>query len=129
MDFPLYYSLQYPDGYIEAKENSTTNQPSTSSGLKRVLGENIDRKYKKPKLIEFELDKAVSKLISQDVVNEVLWEECKKHLKEGQTSFLDKMQELFMCICCRDVLNKPVTTECKHNFCLVSTEHTTVSTN
>lgn len=34
--------------------------------------------------------------------------------------FLTEIQEQFKCICCQELLYQPVTTDCKHNICLVS---------
>ena len=34
--------------------------------------------------------------------------------------FLQKVEELFTCICCQDIVYKPVTTTCAHNICKVS---------
>lgn len=34
--------------------------------------------------------------------------------------FLQKVEELFTCICCQEIVFKPVTTECSHNVCKVS---------
>ena len=33
--------------------------------------------------------------------------------------FVEKVNELFECICCQELLYQPVTTECAHNFCKV----------
>ena len=33
--------------------------------------------------------------------------------------FMEKLSELFECICCQELLYQPVTTECTHNFCKV----------
>lgn len=32
-------------------------------------------------------------------------------------SFLNAVEERFLCICCQELVVKPVTTECKHNVC------------
>lgn len=34
--------------------------------------------------------------------------------------FLNKVEEVFLCICCQEVVYQPVTTECQHNVCRVS---------
>lgn len=33
--------------------------------------------------------------------------------------FLSKVQEVFLCICCQEVVDQPITTECQHNVCRV----------
>ena len=37
-----------------------------------------------------------------------------------QDGFLDRVQETFCCICCQELVFKPVTTVCSHNVCKVS---------
>jgi len=32
---------------------------------------------------------------------------------------MEKVSELFECICCQELLYQPVTTKCAHNFCKV----------
>lgn len=34
--------------------------------------------------------------------------------------FHDKVEELFLCICCQDLVCKPITLTCTHNICKVS---------
>lgn len=34
--------------------------------------------------------------------------------------FLNKVEEVFLCICCQEVVYQPITTECQHNVCRVS---------
>lgn len=34
--------------------------------------------------------------------------------------FLNKVEEAFLCICCQEVVFRPVTTVCQHNVCKVS---------
>lgn len=33
--------------------------------------------------------------------------------------FLSKVEEMFLCICCQEVVHQPITTECQHNVCKV----------
>lgn len=33
--------------------------------------------------------------------------------------FLNKVQEAFQCICCQELVFRPVTTVCQHNVCKV----------
>ena len=32
--------------------------------------------------------------------------------------FVSKVEERFLCICCQDIVCKPITTVCTHNLCL-----------
>lgn len=133
----LNYFLQYPPGYLEAqkaqnqikdKENkSNLSKISNNSkrGSKRKpenmkdLTEVLRGAPKKTKLQEYKLSQDVEDLIKQDINNEKLWSKCKEMVKEGKQKFLEKVQEVFMCICCQEVVVEPVTTICNHNMCKV----------
>lgn len=81
---------------------------------------NVPIKKVKKSNCNFQLPVIVKELISKDVLNDKLWDECLDCVKESEQKFLDKVQELFICICCHELLKMPVTTECKHNICKVS---------
>lgn len=34
--------------------------------------------------------------------------------------FLSKVEEAFQCICCQELVYRPITTVCQHNVCKVS---------
>ncbi|KAL3266946.1 hypothetical protein HHI36_011096 [Cryptolaemus montrouzieri] len=73
---------------------------------------------KKPKLEnKFTLNSECDEWIKTDVVNEQHWKDCIKELDEGKKAFLDKITETFMCICCQELVNAPITLPCKHNVC------------
>nr|XP_027232409.1 E3 ubiquitin-protein ligase UHRF1-like [Penaeus vannamei] len=38
-------------------------------------------------------------------------------MQEYVMNFLNAVEERFLCICCQELVVKPVTTECKHNVC------------
>ncbi|KAJ8306437.1 hypothetical protein KUTeg_016982 [Tegillarca granosa] len=118
-------TMQYPDGYLEAqakKEEAATGTPGgKGKGSKRKRDEadsspsgTPEKKQKKQK---FKLDAEKQKLIKEDTQNSKLWEEAKELTSEGSQKFLQKLEELFTCICCQELVFKPVTTECNHNIC------------
>nr|CAH7757329.1 unnamed protein product [Callosobruchus chinensis] len=72
---------------------------------------------KKAKISEYKIPADIGELISSDEDNVKLWEECKDVAKNGKSSFLQKVEQTFMCVCCQEVVYMPVTTECKHNIC------------
>uniref|UniRef100_A0A8C8H6N4 E3 ubiquitin-protein ligase UHRF n=1 Tax=Oncorhynchus tshawytscha TaxID=74940 RepID=A0A8C8H6N4_ONCTS len=45
-----------------------------------------------------------------------LWGEAMESLALGP-KFLNKVEEVFSCICCQEVVFQPITTECQHNVC------------
>nr|CAI5853739.1 unnamed protein product [Callosobruchus analis] len=59
----------------------------------------------------------IQHLINDDKQNIKMWEECMKALVKGKEHFLSVVQDVFMCVCCQDVVRIPITTECKHNVC------------
>nr|XP_053636123.1 E3 ubiquitin-protein ligase UHRF1-like [Cherax quadricarinatus] len=72
---------------------------------------------KKRKSVVHILEKEVEHLIKKDERNSKLWKECKTLLIEGRTQFLNGVEERFLCVCCQELVIKPVTTDCKHNVC------------
>ncbi|KAG8253591.1 ubiquitin-like with PHD and RING finger domains 2 [Homalodisca vitripennis] len=120
--------MQYPDGYLEAleagkklKDVGEDSETPKSKGKKRVLEESPNPQpkasTKKVKVIEFRLEDDMLLNIQKDVENEKLWDECKKETCLGKSKFLAKVEESFTCICCTELVFKPVTTPCLHNFC------------
>ncbi|XP_018572895.1 E3 ubiquitin-protein ligase UHRF1-like [Anoplophora glabripennis] len=122
----------YPPGYLEAqeaqgqkknKENKSKSPDKAKRGSKRKTQEDVKplteffNTPKKQKMTEYKLSSELEELISLDKGNEKLWSECREVLKEGKQKFLSKVEEIFMCICCQEVVYEPVTTECKHNIC------------
>ncbi|KAK3584575.1 hypothetical protein CHS0354_024623 [Potamilus streckersoni] len=115
--------MQYPEGYLEAQAQKVSDDsPSTGKGKgkrKRVEEEEMggDSTPKKTKVAAYKIGSEQSKLIKADKMNKKLWEEALSHTKEGSQAFHQKVEELFNCICCQEVVFKPITTECAHNFC------------
>lgn len=118
--------MQYPAGYLEAHEETpTTSNKGKSKGAlkvktsqKRPLTDENAVETKKCRLEKFTPPKQVTDLIAKDIQNEKLWTECSQ--QETKQAYLAKVQEQFFCICCQEVVFKPVTTPCKHNLCQVS---------
>ncbi|XP_068562318.1 E3 ubiquitin-protein ligase UHRF2-like isoform X2 [Cebidichthys violaceus] len=64
----------------------------------------------------FQLSEQQQQLIREDTANKKLWDEAMGYLKEGP-NFLQKMEEIFMCVCCQELAFQPITTACSHNVC------------
>lgn len=64
----------------------------------------------------FQLSEQQQQLIREDTANKKLWDEAMGYLKEG-ANFLQKMEEIFMCVCCQELAFQPITTACSHNVC------------
>lgn len=121
----------YPEGYKEAqaeKERAKAEEnkakqtgqkrkrkPENNGGVQTLL--NFTVSPKKLKTANYELDPDVKNLIENDTDNEKIWLECKAVLPEGKSEFLKKVQDVFMCICCQELVYLPVSTDCKHNTC------------
>uniref|UniRef100_A0A8W4FR44 E3 ubiquitin-protein ligase UHRF n=1 Tax=Sus scrofa TaxID=9823 RepID=A0A8W4FR44_PIG len=71
---------------------------------------------KKTKVEPYSLTAQQSSLIKEDKSNTKLWTEILKSLKDGP-KFLSKVEETFQCICCQELVFRPITTVCQHNVC------------
>ncbi|MBN3319977.1 UHRF1 ligase, partial [Atractosteus spatula] len=126
-------TMQYPEGYLEAiaakekeKENKNEEEAVTdtpSKGKRKRKSQGAEEKSspakhspKKMKVEPYKLTKEQKALIKEDELNKKLWDEAMGSLKEGPR-FLNKVEEVFLCICCQEVVYQPVTTECQHNVC------------
>ncbi|XP_006896498.1 PREDICTED: E3 ubiquitin-protein ligase UHRF1 [Elephantulus edwardii] len=127
-------TMQYPEGYLEAlarKENSKMEvddeeEPGTSSPgkgkrkRKSAAGEGTSQAQgedsKKTKVEPYELTAEQDGLVKQDKSNAKLWAEILTSLKDGR-QFLSAVEETFQCICCQEVVFRPITTACQHNVC------------
>lgn len=103
---------------------------------------------KKVKMEEYKLTREQKGLIKNDTANKKVWDEAMQSLSLGPVrmpisltssirfwfvtirhvlmcidlflqKFLDKVAEVFLCICCQEVVYQPITTECQHNVCRV----------
>ncbi|GAB6026804.1 ubiquitin-like with PHD and RING finger domains 2 [Chamberlinius hualienensis] len=96
-------TVKYPVGYVSNNKRGADVDNSGESSKKQK--------------VNFKLDKDVLKMIKEDKPNAKLWEDCLSVVSNGILQFNDKVKENFMCICCQELLCKPVTTPCQHNFC------------
>ncbi|KAI5223588.1 E3 Ubiquitin-Protein Ligase Uhrf1 [Manis pentadactyla] len=132
-------TMQYPEGYLEAlarkeKEHSKREaeeeeedftspgkgkgkRRSPSAGGKSSPG-SPQGTPKKSKVEPYSLSAQQSSLIKEDRSNAKLWSEILKSLKDGPfQKFLSKVEETFQCICCQELVFRPITTVCQHNVC------------
>ncbi|NXA72024.1 UHRF1 ligase, partial [Thryothorus ludovicianus] len=125
-------TMQYPEGYLEAvankdkeKENNGDDEFDTpgkgkrkrkSAGGEENLVSSPEGTPKKTKVEPYKLTSQQKSLIKSDEANEKLWNEVLEALKDGP-KFLRKVEEAFLCICCQEVVFRPVTTVCQHNVC------------
>ncbi|NWZ87384.1 UHRF1 ligase, partial [Poecile atricapillus] len=125
-------TMQYPEGYLEAvankdkeKENSGDDEFDTpGKGKRKRKSADGEEKLitspagtpKKTKVEPYKLTSQQKSLIKSDEANEKLWNEVLEALKDGP-KFLSKVEEAFLCICCQEVVFRPVTTVCQHNVC------------
>uniref|UniRef100_A0A8C5FZZ2 E3 ubiquitin-protein ligase UHRF n=1 Tax=Gouania willdenowi TaxID=441366 RepID=A0A8C5FZZ2_GOUWI len=71
---------------------------------------------KKIKVEVYKLSREQKGLIKDDETNKKLWDEAMESLSLGP-KFLSKVEEVFLCICCQELVYQPITTECQHNVC------------
>uniref|UniRef100_A0A8C9L984 E3 ubiquitin-protein ligase UHRF n=1 Tax=Pavo cristatus TaxID=9049 RepID=A0A8C9L984_PAVCR len=118
-------TMQYPEGYLEAvankdKENNGDDEfDAPGKGKRKRKSAVINSPAgtpKKTKVEPYKLTSQQKSLIRSDEANEKLWNEVLEALKDGP-KFLNKVEEAFLCICCQEVVFRPVTTVCQHNVC------------
>ncbi|CAO2641115.1 E3 ubiquitin-protein ligase UHRF1 [Lemmus lemmus] len=125
-------TMQYPEGYLEAlasKEKSKKCPPKaleqestpskTGSCKRKPAGQATNTRIsKKSKLEPFTLPVEQANLIKEDKSNAKLWDDVLSSLQGGPYQvFLSKVNEAFQCICCQELVFRPVTTVCLHNVC------------
>uniref|UniRef100_A0A8C7WX23 E3 ubiquitin-protein ligase UHRF n=1 Tax=Oryzias sinensis TaxID=183150 RepID=A0A8C7WX23_9TELE len=102
--------VQYPPGYLAAMANKTKKEACARPGQ-------AEPPSKRVKIEEtFQLTEQQQQLIQEDTANKKLWDEAMENLKEGP-NFLQKMEQIFMCVCCQELAFQPITTVCSHNVC------------
>uniref|UniRef100_A0A3P9MIQ7 E3 ubiquitin-protein ligase UHRF n=1 Tax=Oryzias latipes TaxID=8090 RepID=A0A3P9MIQ7_ORYLA len=110
--------VQYPPGYLAAMANKTKKEACARPGRGgRKLSAEAEPPSKRVKIEEtFQLTEQQQQLIREDTANKKLWDEAMENLKEGP-NFLQKMEQIFMCVCCQELAFQPITTVCSHNVC------------
>ncbi|XP_023230679.1 E3 ubiquitin-protein ligase UHRF1-like [Centruroides sculpturatus] len=109
--------MQYPEGYLDSIAEQENGSQSKKGKGKRASDSTNNLSPKKAKILPHTLPNEIKKLIDDDKKNKKIWEECEEYLNEGKQKFLKKIEELFSCICCQEVVYQPITTECCHNIC------------
>eukprot|EP00794_Sanderia_malayensis_P007068 gene7068-7863_t len=117
-------SIQYPEGYLEAQakkgmENSkaTPSKENQKSKRKRPadLDENLSANSKKKKE-PYSLPEDIKSAIKLDEDNTKLWQDIMVEAISFK-GFLEAVTDRFMCLCCQEIVFKPITTKCGHNTC------------
>ncbi|KAG8184447.1 hypothetical protein JTE90_002296 [Oedothorax gibbosus] len=114
-------TMQYPEGYLESlteKEKATDGEKPTAKKRKKMAdNENTSDEPKKKKKTAYTISSEIQKFIDEDTLNKKLWNECSEVVAEGSQNFLRKVEDIFSCICCQEVVFQPITTTCSHNIC------------
>jgi len=143
------YEMIYPPGYLEAEAEKLKNGATPKGKRKRTSSQDdendedfIDDEEAgddndvedsaspaaKKQKSSYKISKEWLKLMDDDTENKNLWEQVKSQEAANKKELLDYIEELFCCIICQDIVFKPVTTPCKHNFCLSCLERSFAST-
>ncbi|XP_031787285.1 E3 ubiquitin-protein ligase UHRF1 isoform X1 [Nasonia vitripennis] len=110
--------MRYPDGYEKKNLEKKIEKPEKKLSIRNNANEVKDTQPKKKQKVEpYHLDSNVSELIDKDVVNAKLWQACKSYLASGKACFQNQVSKSLQCVCCHDLVFKPVTTPCAHNIC------------
>ncbi|WAR31132.1 UHRF2-like protein [Mya arenaria] len=113
------------EGYLEAQaqKEKEAEEGKGKKGGKRKRKDSDDEEEaespsKKPKKVAaYKLTDKQMKMVKGDEENKRVWDEALEARKEGGQRFLARVEELFTCICCQELVYKPVTTSCQHNIC------------
>ncbi|XP_070564382.1 E3 ubiquitin-protein ligase UHRF1-like [Ptychodera flava] len=114
--------LEYPDGYLEAQKNKEEQENKSSPTSDKGKGKGKKRKIdgsprcSPAKKSNMQIPSDVKHLVKNDQDNKKLWDEVTSQVKLGK-KFVEAVEDIFMCICCQEVVYKPVTTPCQHNIC------------
>ncbi|XP_044258582.1 E3 ubiquitin-protein ligase UHRF1-like [Tribolium madens] len=108
------FEMIYPPGYQEAE---ALKQDQDNKKKRKHQESSNNLKEKKTKIEPYKLTPEIEQMIKDDHENKKLWVECKEVLREGKLKFLNKVEELFICVCCQEIVFEPITMSCKHNVC------------
>lgn len=124
--------MQYPEGYLESQDGDANNSGSENDATaakgkgkrsRASSGEDAATTPKKRQASSgqhrssWALEVSVRKTIEADKCNKRLWSECLAVTSMGRVAFLDRVQTVFTCVCCQELVCHPVTTPCNHNLC------------
>lgn len=123
--------MQYPDGYLESQDGDANNSGSENDataakgkGKRPRVSSGEDAPISKKRRASsgqlktcWALEASVCKTIEADKCNQHLWSECLEMTSAGRVAFLDRVQTVFTCVCCQELVCHPVTTPCNHNLC------------
>ncbi|XP_077520786.1 E3 ubiquitin-protein ligase UHRF1-like [Amblyomma americanum] len=118
--------MQYPEGYVESQdgeangsgsENDATAAKGKGKRSRASSGNGAASPKKRRPGTSWALEPSVREPIDADRCNEHLWSECLAAVPEGRVAFLDRVQEVFTCVCCQELACEPVTTPCGHTLC------------
>uniref|UniRef100_A0A8C1LLQ5 E3 ubiquitin-protein ligase UHRF n=1 Tax=Cyprinus carpio TaxID=7962 RepID=A0A8C1LLQ5_CYPCA len=97
-------TMQYPEGYLEAvaakekeKENKNDDdevEETPTKGKRKRKSQTGSHGVSQPRTCTFRPEPSLLSL-----------------------RFINKVEEVFLCICCQEVVYQPITTECQHNVC------------
>ncbi|KAL1439622.1 hypothetical protein MTO96_031882 [Rhipicephalus appendiculatus] len=125
--------MQYPEGYLESQDGEANNSGSENDATaakgkgkgkrsRASSGEDVASPKKRRASSgkhgsSWALETSVCKTIEADKCNKRLWSECLAMTSAGRVAFLDRVQTVFTCVCCQELVCHPVTTPCNHNLC------------
>jgi len=129
------FTLNYPDGYLEAQAEKEKEGKTPAKGKKRKKGESVEEEdedflnddeeeesaspaVKKAKTVVYKISKEWEDLMKEDKLNANLWEQVKTKGVSNKKELTDYVEDIFCCIICQDIVFQPVTTPCSHNVCL-----------
>jgi len=133
--------MQYPEGWQDKKDGGEGDEEADGGDTPKTKGAKKGKRKrvarsddendsgeaendgddkppkKKAKKLSYEVEPEVTEFIKLDSKNTKLWDEALTCTTDGAKKFLEKVTDLFQCICCQEIVYQPITTECAHNLC------------
>lgn len=108
------FTLNYPDGYLEAQAEKEKEGKTPAKGKKRKKGESVEEEdltdeeeeaaspaVKKVKTVVYKISKEWEDLMKEDKLNANLWEQVKTKGVSNKKELTDYVEEIFCCIICQ----------------------------
>jgi E3 ubiquitin-protein ligase UHRF1 len=117
-------AMQYPEGYLESQQKTSSCEDEEEEGAvkkrgrKRKSSGGGEGKGESPgqsKQPRYQLGRGQRGAIKADSSNKKMWGDLLGTIRTA--GFLSRVQDAFSCIVCQELVYQPITTSCGHNIC------------
>ena len=110
------FTLNYPEGYLEAQAEKEKEGKTPAKGKKRKKGESVEDDdfvndeeeeesaspaVKKSKTVVYKISKEWEDMMVEDKVNANLWEQVRSKGPPNKKELTDYVEDIFCCIICQ----------------------------